>query len=98
MNPVFILMMIFGICIFLYGVDIYVSKKPFIPRYYKKTITKSYRHYVGKTVMFVSLSPILGGLVSCLGDSVWVVLFMMIVMIGSFVLFLYIAIHYFQEK
>ena len=98
MNPFFILMMIFGICIFLYGLDIYVSKNPIIPRYYKKTISKSYRHYVGSFVMLVSLSPILSGIVSCFGDSNLIVFLSMFTLIASFIILLVVGMKIFKEK
>lgn len=97
MNPYFYLMLIFGVIIFLYGVCVMIDKHPLIPKYYKKTISKSYRFYIGKTLMLVSLSPILSGIVSCFGESTLVVVLSGITLIGSFVALMYIATHNFQK-
>ena len=96
MSPLFYLMIILGVCMFLYGACVMIDKHPLIPKYYKKTISKSYRFFIGKTLMLVSLSPVLCGLVSCLGDSELVVILSMVTLVGSFIGLMYIAIHKFK--
>ncbi|MBR3210474.1 MAG: hypothetical protein IKF71_00860 [Bacilli bacterium] len=96
MNPYSILMLIFGACIFLYGACVMVDKHPLIPKYYKKTITKSYRFYIGKTLMLVSCSPILSALIACLGTSTFITILSIITLIASFILLMYIATHKFK--
>lgn len=97
---VFIIMLIFSVCIFLYGVYIYFSKKPFLPPRVEVSMkkTEEYRKYLAKMIMIVSPSPILGGLVTLLGDSTLVVILTFIVIIGSFVGFLILGQKIFKEK
>ena len=84
MNGYPILMFIFGGCIFLYGLDIYFSKNPLIPKMHKKPTEKE-KKFIGKTTMVEALSPILSGLVSLLGDNGIIMTISVIVLILSFI-------------
>ena len=85
-----ILMFIFGGCIFLFGVQMFVLKHPFIPIRaaisMKKTV--SYRKYVAKVVMFVSFAPIISALFGLLGEAFigWALLILLFSFIGLLIL------------
>ena len=90
------LMFIFGLGILLYGIYIYTSKNPLIPKYYKKTVTKKYRHYVGKIVMMCSLSPVLSGISSFVVKDMFFLSFLILVV--SFIGILIFSIRHFKEE
>ena len=96
-NGYFILMMIFGVSIFLYGLDICVSKNPVLPIRYHGKRTRSYLKYLGKTTMTISIAPILSGLVSLLGDSGIIVLLSGLTLILSFIVGIIISIKVYKE-
>ena len=58
MENVFILMGIFSICIFIYGIYIYMSKNPSLPYTYHGRRDRGYLKYLGKMTMLSSLIPI----------------------------------------
>ena len=97
---VFVLMLVFGVCIFLFGLQLCVSKHPYVPYRIQPSIPKrkSYLPYLGKIVMLVSLSPVLGGCVSLLGDSGLVMFLTVLTITGSFVGLILLGIKIFHEK
>ena len=97
MKEYFILMTIFSIMIFLYGIIIYFSKNPLIPRYYGKK-TKSYLKYLGKAVMVVSPGPLLGGLVGMIDESLIIIILSILTIIIYIVLALIIYTKNVKEK
>ena len=58
MENVLILMGIFSICIFIYGLYIFSSKNPSLPYTYHGRRDKKYLKYLGKMTMISSLIPI----------------------------------------
>ena len=58
MEYVLILMGIFSICIFIYGLYIFMSKNPSLPYTYHGSRDKNYLRYLGKMTMLSSLIPI----------------------------------------
>ena len=77
--------LIFGIMIILYGIIIFYSKNPFIPRMYHKP-SKDYKKFVGVTTMMTGLVPIICVLVSFITDS-------MLCIMLTFVIFLVLAFY-----
>lgn len=89
---VFILMTIFSLTIFLYGLYIYSSKNPSLPATYHGKRNKEYIKYLGKTVMQISISPLLCGIVSLFGDGPIVIFLSGLTLIGSFIVIMYYSI------
>ena len=61
-----IIMFILGVGLLLYGLHLYYSKDPFIPPRVEISMKKTlaYRRYLAKMVMFMSLCPIITGIVA----------------------------------
>ena len=89
-----ILMIIFGVAIFLYGIYIYCAKNPFIPKSNVSKVTKSYKKYVAKITLIVSVGPILSGLVALLGDSDIIMTAALLTLIFSIIIGFIISIKY----
>lgn len=89
-----ILMIIFSICIFLYGFHIFKSKNPYLPYTYHGKRTKSYYKYLGKVTMIVSLAPLISGLSIIIIDNI---LFSMLLFIVVLILCFFFSIKYFYE-
>lgn len=89
-----ILMIIFSICIFLYGIHIFKSKKPYLPYTYHGKVTKSYYEYLGKVTMLVSLAPLFGAISAIMTNSV---LICMSVFVGTFIVIMFLCVKYFHE-
>lgn len=94
MNGYAVLMFIFGLLIFIYGLDVYFAKNPLIPRYYGKSISKKYKQYVGKILMVVAISPVLSGIVSYTDNF----LLTISVLIVSFIFLLVLTIKIFNKE
>ena len=92
MFNVFILMTIFSIMIFLYGLYLRISKNPYLPVRYHGKKNKEYLNYLGKTVMYTAISPFLCGVVSLLGETPIVIFLSGITLIGSFIVIMYYSI------
>ncbi len=90
-----IFMFIFAACIFLAGLEIFITKKVHMARYHGRT-DKAYVGYLGKTIMLVALCPILTGLVGLLGESGYVVLGCGVVCIGSFIIIILLSQKWFK--
>ena len=95
---VFILMTIFSLTIFLYGLYIYSSKKPSLPATYHGKKNKEYIKYLGKTVMQVSISPLLCGIVSLFGESPVIIFLSGITLIVSFIIIMYYSVKNNKEQ
>ena len=65
MENVLILMGIFSICIFIYGIYIYMSKNPSLPYTYHGRRDRDYLKYLGKMTMLSSLIPIVCTCIFC---------------------------------
>ena len=65
MENVLILMGIFSICIFIYGIYIYMSKNPSLPYTYHGRRDRDYLKYLGKMTMLSSLIPIICTFIFC---------------------------------
>ncbi len=89
-----IFMIIFSVCIFLYGFYIFKSKKPYLPYTYHGKRTKAYYEYLGKITMVVSLTPLLSATCVLFTNSVLV---FMSVFIGTFIIIMFLCIKYFHE-
>lgn len=66
MNPFFILMLLFGILIILFGFSYYRGKTSLLPAQYHGSLKKSYLKYLGKVTMSVGTVPIISALISCI--------------------------------
>ena len=77
-----ILMLIFGACIFLYGLDIMFSKNPVIPKLHVKK-SRAYYKFVGKTTMLISLSPVFASLIPyiCKGNLFFTIIYIVLIII-----------------
>ena len=91
-----ILMGTFGLLIFLYGVYVYNSKKPYIPRSYGKK-TKKYYRYVGKTLMIISVSPIISALIASIDESDITFFASQFALVIGFIIGLIISTKYIKE-
>ena len=91
-----VLMFVFGLCILLYGVYIYYSKKPYLPYRVEVSMkkTSAYKRYLAKMVMLISLCPILTGVVAFTGS----VLITMIAFVGLFIILILLGNRIFEEK
>ena len=89
---VFIIMTIFSVMILLYGVQLRVCKNPLLPATYHGKKNKEYIKYLGKTVMQVSISPLLCGIVSLFGEGPIIVFLSGLTLIGSFIVIMYYSI------
>ena len=90
-----ILMIILGVLVFLYGLYLFLVKNAFLPRYPDDKVPDLYRLFVGKTVMFVSLSSIIGGILALIIQVEWIAF---LVMIALFALFLFLSIKLFHKN
>lgn len=93
-----ILMIIFGVLIFLYGLQIYASKNPVLPAKYHGKRTKSYLKFYGKAVITVSPAPILSGLVSLLGDSGIIMILSLVTLVLFFIIGIVISCKLYKEE
>lgn len=91
-----ILLIIYGLLIFLYGYYIYKSKHPYIPRLRGKA-TKKYYKYVGKTTMLISISPIMTALISSVDGSAFTFFFSIFIFIFLIVLAFVISNKYYRR-
>ena len=94
MNPYAIIMLIFGLLIFLAGISIYKGNDALLARGYYKKGTKAYLKFVGKTTIVVSLAPILSGLISLIIDSFIIAI---IVLIIATIIGFYLSIKIFNK-
>ena len=92
-----ILMFIFGGCIFLFGLQVYFLKKPFLPMRVEVSMKKTvgYRKYLGKVLMLVSLAPCVSGAIGLLGGRF--LFWAGIVLIFSFIALITLGIKIFHE-
>ena len=87
MFGVIVLMIIFSICIFLFGLQISTSKDPFLPITYHGRRDKEYLSYLGKCVRLTALCPFLTAITAFTGN----IIATGIVFVGSLVACLVIA-------
>ena len=90
-----ILMIILGVFVFLYGLYIFLVKNAFLPRYPGDKVPDHYRVFVGKTVMLVSLSFIIGGVLAVIFQIEWIALLILILL---FCILLFLSIQIFNKK
>ena len=95
---VFILMTIFSVMFLLYGVQLRVCKNPLLPATYHGKKNKEYIKYLGKTVMQVSISPLLCGIVSLFGESPVIIFLSGITLIVSFIIIMYYSVKNNKEQ
>jgi len=65
-----ILLLVFSICIFLFGIHISTSKEPFLPLTYHGRTDKEYLKYLGKCVRIAALWPFVTAMVAFSGDII----------------------------
>ena len=87
-----ILMIIFGIVTTIYVFLIYRGHSSLLPMTYHGKKTKSYLNYLGKSIMIVSISPIITGIVSLLIDIDKYFYIVFILLILSFILLLVLVV------
>ena len=63
-----LLMSVFGAFMYLYGIYIYYSRRPFIPKIRFLQLNKKERKRIGKSLMIISLAPLLSAIVAFLGN------------------------------
>lgn len=71
MEYVLILMGIFSICIFIYGLYIFMSKNPSLPYTYHGSRDRNYLRYLGKMTMLSSLIPIVCTCIFCFISNIF---------------------------
>ena len=64
-----ILMLIFGVLIILFGIYVYTGHDDLLGRGYYKKESKEYLRYLGKTIIFVGISPIISGIITFFVDE-----------------------------
>ena len=69
---------LYGLLVFIYGLYIYCSKKPFIP-FMRKKQSRRYYKYVGKTTMLLSCAPMISAVVMSLSTNITMLIISIIV-------------------
>jgi len=91
MNGFAIIMYVFGFLIFLSGIYVYTGHDKILARGYYKPASKEYLKFIGRTLMIISISPVLSGLSTLIIDeeNIWLPL---VVFLGFMILGFIISI------
>ena len=75
-----VLLIILGVLVILYGVDIVVSKDPIIPRVYENFFVEAGAGS-GKTTMLVGSAIVIGGIVSIIAPLISVIVTIVLIIV-----------------
>ena len=91
-----IVMILFGILTCLYGFYVYKYEFSFLPFFGNREITEEYRMFMGQTIMLVSLSAVLGGIVALFGNAM--IIWAFVVMLVAYIAFFALSVFILQRK